>query len=68
MPANTDMLIATVLLLACTTAMLCLAFFRLRRRHRDARHTLNRVASERDELLFRYERKSGSPSWTPGRG
>lgn len=46
----TTMLAIGLLLSATVAAVLCTAFFRLRRRHRDLRHTLVRVATERDQL------------------
>lgn len=40
-------------LLTLMLAAVLVAFFRLRRRHRDARHTLNRLRAERDSALWK---------------
>lgn len=54
---TTTLLAAALLIAVCLAAAFALAFFRLRRRHRDLRHTLARVAHERDEA--RWELRGG---------
>lgn len=48
MTTTTNLAIA-LLIVAAVAGVMTVAFFRLRRRHRDLRHTLVRVATERDQ-------------------
>lgn len=48
MPTTTT-LAAALLIVAVLLCVMTIAFFRLRRRHRDCRATLVRVATERDQ-------------------
>lgn len=56
MTTTTNLALA-LLIVAAVAGVMTVAFFRLRRRHRDLRHTLGRVAHERD--MARWELHGG---------